>query len=78
MQYTPHTFQNMQKKLRHIEELDNRHLIVTDINKLEINWENLQQFVVWKYSNHYMKISDDDTTHCATYAIGETCLHEND
>ena len=40
------------------------------MKNLESDWEDLQHFLMWKYSNQHMKISDSDAAHCETYALG--------
>ena len=45
MSYTQHTFQNMLKQLIELEFFYNRHLIVTDVNKLESYWKFFKSYL---------------------------------
>ena len=45
--------------------------------KLESDWDDLKQFVMWNYYHQHMQISDSDAAHFTTYALGETFDHEH-
>lgn len=47
-------------------------------NQLIHEWKNIQQFVLWEYSNCHLKTSDKDAIHCCAYALGGKCIHEHD
>jgi hypothetical protein len=77
MRYSSQTFLDMLTRLRELECFDNGVLIVNGTLHLQEEWENLQQFIMWSYSNQHLQISDTNAPHCCTYALGGECDHEH-
>lgn len=64
-------------RLREMQCFKNETLIAARTKELEEEWDKLQQFMMWSYSNQHVRIFDVDTAHCAAYALGGVCPHEH-
>ena len=38
-------------------------------------WDQIQQFVMWEYSNRHLQIEDQDICHCCSHALNNCCTH---
>ena len=48
-----------------------------EAQKLLQEWKSIQAFVMWEYAACHLKVSDIDSCHCCTHALGGTCDHSH-
>ena len=55
------------------------HVVKEEMTELLNDWDQIEMFVMWEYSNRHLKIEDKDVCHCCTCALGGICgnIHEN-
>lgn len=49
--------------------------IKTELQMCLHKWSELEQFLMWEFSNAHIKLGDDDASHCASFALGGVCTH---
>lgn len=77
LRYSSKIFFSMLGRLRELQCFDDVSLIAARTKELGEEWDQLQQFMMWSYSNQHVRIIDEDTAHCAAYALGGVCHHEH-
>lgn len=71
------TFQKMMKRIVEIFDVDNQGGALAKVNLLLEERSNIEQFVLWEFSNKHLQISPEDIIHCCTFALAGRCEHQH-
>jgi len=50
-------------------------VIAERLTVLLTEWNEIQHFILWEYSNKHLKMEDEDAIHCCQHALGKHCIH---
>lgn len=79
LRYSGSVFIRMVKRVVEFEftNADEKKEVKERSSNLLKEWEEVQMFVMWEYTNRHLKESSSDPAHCYTYALGGKCTHHN-
>ena len=69
MRYYNEVFQRMMKRVNCFSLKEGSQDVGDQVNGLLEKWRAIYQFICFEYSSLHLKLSDEDRSHCCTYAV---------
>ena len=77
LRYSGRVFIDMLKRVKEFPfvSLENKKGVEENIEDLLGEWDDIQSFFIWEYSNRHLKLIDEEISHCSNDVVGMVRFH---